>query len=331
MSRETALRALRPSRARLRTEDQIQAGWRDAQAEPVVSICCATFNHAPWIEDAICGFLAQETQFRFEVIIRDDASSDGTREIVAQYAAKYPGIIRPILNEQNDFDGGEGPLRLWREVAKGRYYALCEGDDFWVSPNKIEVQTSWMERNPEYALSCHDSYNASGRLIARPRELLRQHGDSGAEFDTDGLLTRNLVTSNTVFFRAEYLKTFPRSGLLMLDWPLWLHLSLHGRCFYHYGIYGCYRDHGIGMWTRLPVHQRVHRELEFYDFLARAYPDLGERVERKRKEHISRVLLDYQGRLDELAELRRNPLKYLASRAWRRLASKIRKMHAGFP
>ncbi len=318
------LHALRPARGGLRSEKEIKANWSDADADPAISICCATYNHAAWIEDALRGFLAQETRYSFEIIVRDDASSDGTREIVADYAEKYPGLIKAILNKENRFGAGERAMWVWPEVARGRYWAFCEGDDFWISRDKLEIQASWMDAHPDYVFSCHDFYNAEGQLIARPAAMLGEEGEFGSEFGAEAILTRNFVATNTAFFRSKCFASLPRSQLFMLDWPLWLHLSLCGRCFYHRSLYGCYRDHGQGLWSGLTFHQRAQRELQFYDFAANAYPEERERVERKKMEYVSRIILDHQDSLNELADLRRNPVKYLARGALRRV---LRKAH----
>ena len=100
--------------------------------QPVVSICCPTYNHVNYIEAAICGFLAQETTFPFEIIVRDDASTDGTAEIVRQYSRRYPNIIRAVIEKENQLNKGVRPIHVWPSLATGEFIALCEGDDFWV-------------------------------------------------------------------------------------------------------------------------------------------------------------------------------------------------------
>ena len=100
--------------------------------EPLVSICCLTYNHAPYIRDAIEGFLMQKTNFPVEILIHDDASTDGTADIIREYETRYPDIIKPIYQTENQYSKG---VKISREYqfsrARGKYIALCEGDDYW--------------------------------------------------------------------------------------------------------------------------------------------------------------------------------------------------------
>lgn len=141
------------------SEEEIRAGWKSSDGKPLVSICCATYNHAPWIEDALCGFLAQKTDFPFEIIIRDDASTDGTTDIVRDYAVRYPRLIRHVLNATNRFAAGERPSQAWPSLIYGKYMALCEGDDFWVVNNKLQKQIDILENNQLASMSVALTHN----------------------------------------------------------------------------------------------------------------------------------------------------------------------------
>lgn len=131
------------------TESEIIAGW--SKEGIVVSVICAAFNQENFIDDAICGFLAQKTNFPFEVIIRDDASSDKTPSIIRDYAEKYPKIIKPIFESVNRFPVVK-PGSVMRRLAKGQYFSYCEGDDYWVDPLKLQKQVDFLEMNPEVSL-----------------------------------------------------------------------------------------------------------------------------------------------------------------------------------
>lgn len=120
---------------------------------PLVSVCCETFNHKPYVKDALDGFLMQKTNFAFEVLIHDDASTDGTQDVIKEYAEKYPHIIKPIYQKENQYSKGIG---IWNTYqfprARGRYIALCEGDDYWTDPLKLQKQVDFLDANPDYSM-----------------------------------------------------------------------------------------------------------------------------------------------------------------------------------
>jgi glycosyltransferase involved in cell wall biosynthesis len=128
----------------------------DKTQEPLVSICCITYNHEKYIRDAIESFLMQETDFPFEIIIHDDASTDRTADIIREYEKKYPELIRPIYQTENQYSKGIGILlSLVFKKSKGKYIAFCEGDDYWTDPLKLHKQIMQMEKHPEYHISFH--------------------------------------------------------------------------------------------------------------------------------------------------------------------------------
>ena len=119
----------------------------------IVSIRCITYNHAPYIRQCLDGFVMQKTNFRFEAIVHDDASTDGTDAIVREYAAKYPDIIKPIFETENQWSKHDGSLhRIMTNACKGKYIAMCEGDDYWIDPNKLQKQVDFLESHPDYTL-----------------------------------------------------------------------------------------------------------------------------------------------------------------------------------
>ena len=125
--------------------------------EPLVSIFCLTYNHASYIRQCLDGFLMQKATFAYEVIINDDASTDGTTEIIREYEEKYPDIIKPIYHEENLYSKGERGFwnRYCLPKSKGKYIALCEGDDYWIDPLKLQKQVDFLEGHPEYSMCFH--------------------------------------------------------------------------------------------------------------------------------------------------------------------------------
>lgn len=142
----------------LRSESEIIASWHGDVNQPIVSVICTAYNHDMYIEDAIVGFLLQETSFPFEVIIHDDASLDNTAVIIAEYSDKYPNIIKPILQEENQFSrlGMQMTIDLLNNCS-GKYVAICEGDDYWVSSNKLQTQYDLMESDKAASICIHNA------------------------------------------------------------------------------------------------------------------------------------------------------------------------------
>lgn len=133
--------------------------------EIVVSISCLTFNHAPYIRQCLDGFLMQKTNFKFEVLIHDDASTDGTEEIIREYEAKYPDIIKPLYEKENQWNKGRRGSKTFNYPrAKGKYIALCEGDDYWTDPLKLQKQVDFLENNEEYSMCFHNALKLDCQL-----------------------------------------------------------------------------------------------------------------------------------------------------------------------
>lgn len=123
---------------------------------PLVSIHCLTYNHAPYIRECLDGFLMQKTNFSIEVLIHDDASTDGTADIIREYEAKYPDIIKPIYQTENQYSKGVKVSATFNfPRAKGKYIAICEGDDYWTDPLKLQKQVDFLESHPDYVMCSH--------------------------------------------------------------------------------------------------------------------------------------------------------------------------------
>ena len=114
-----------------------------------VSIVCNAYNHERYIRSALDGFVMQKTTFPFEVLVHDDASMDGTAGIIREFEMKYPEIIKPIYETENQYSKCDGSLaRIQYGRVKGKYIALCEGDDYWTDPLKLQKQFDALEANP---------------------------------------------------------------------------------------------------------------------------------------------------------------------------------------
>ena len=127
--------------------------------ENKVGIYCITYNHSAHIRKCLDGFVKQKTNFKFEAIVFDDYSADGTREIIKEYAQKYPDIIKPIFPDKNIFTS-IGIYKIFRTIIDRlncKYIAFCEGDDYWIDENKLQTQVDFLENNPDFTGCFHKS------------------------------------------------------------------------------------------------------------------------------------------------------------------------------
>jgi glycosyltransferase involved in cell wall biosynthesis len=134
-----------------------------SEVKPLVAIHCLVYNHEPYLRDCFEGFVMQQTNFRFVAIVHDDASTDGSAAIIREYEAKYPHIFKPIYEDTNLYlRGGYGAINEVMNAAIHaigvKYVAMCEGDDYWTDPLKLQKQVDFMEANPECGL-CYTDYN----------------------------------------------------------------------------------------------------------------------------------------------------------------------------
>ncbi len=228
------------------TEQSWPAGTR-----PVVSICCITYNHARFIRECLDGFLMQETSFPVEVVIHDDASADGTADIIREYERRYPRLINPIYQEENQYSKGISPIvNHVLPRATGKYIALCEGDDYWAAPDKLQTQVDFMESHPTYSACFH---NASVRYEGDPEKshvLIRDPPKS--TYTVRDLATGNVVPTLSVLFRSN-LFVFPDwyKRMPIGDWPLHVLNAEHGPFRYIDRVLAVYRVHGSGLWSSL--------------------------------------------------------------------------------
>lgn len=128
------------------------------ERECLVSVACLAFNHEATLAEALGSFVSQKTEFAFEILVNDDASTDGTAEVLREYAERYPGLIRPFYQQKNLFSQGKDPLlEALFPNARGKYVALCEGDDYWTDPTKLQRQADFLESHPEYSACVHNT------------------------------------------------------------------------------------------------------------------------------------------------------------------------------
>lgn len=217
---------------------------------PLVSISCITYNHAPYIRQCLDGFLMQQCDFEYEILIHDDASTDGTSDIIREYQKKYPEIIKPIIQTENQWSQGVRGINIKFNFsrAKGKYIALCEGDDYWTDPLKLQKQVSFLERNPEYVLVG----SLAGKIYEEEnfKKIHYPKSQNDFDFDTGYLILQNPISTLTACFRSGVVTEIPDiyfSGGSGGDRRLYILLSQFGKCRFIDEQVGVYRIHKGGV------------------------------------------------------------------------------------
>ncbi|MBR5627561.1 MAG: glycosyltransferase [Thermoguttaceae bacterium] len=236
-----------------------------------VSVLCLTYNHEKYIRDALEGFVSQKTNFPFEVLVHDDASTDGTADIIREYERRYPEIIRGIYQTENKYSTGCDLLQEYvYPLIRGKYIAFCEGDDYWTVPYKLQKQFDALEAHPEVDICAH-----AVRVIKNGKP-----GHPVAPADHDTLFSveeviegeGGFVGTASLMYRTEIVLhphlQFPQ--IYYIDYAWQISGSLRGGMLYLNDIMAVYRYAVTGSWTqrtfgnpekRIAHIRRVHRML----------------------------------------------------------------------
>ena len=217
--------------------------------EIMVSVVCNAYNHEHYIRNTLEGFISQKTTFRFEVLVHDDASTDNTADIIREYESRYPDIIKPIYQIENQYSKGKKISEGFQYPrALGRYIAICEGDDYWIDPLKLQKQFDLMEKHPEIDIcSCNASVEVNGQCVRSFPNV-----KSDCIFSTDEVISGGggFVSTNSLFFRSELNKNIPPfRRYLAFDYTLQIHGALRGGMLYIGDCMSVYRYRTPGSWT----------------------------------------------------------------------------------
>jgi glycosyltransferase involved in cell wall biosynthesis len=186
-----------------------------------------TYNHEAYLAEAISSVVSQKTSFPFEVIIGEDCSTDATRRIALEYQQRHPDKLRVLSSNRNV--GPRSNVRRMRKAWRGRYIASCEGDDYWLSENKLERQVAFLESHPQYGL-VHAGFRTRVGATVYPARPALSPMPRGRVFDD--LLASNFIATCTVCVRASVSRAYETSpfwskAYLVGDYPLWLYISQH--------------------------------------------------------------------------------------------------------
>lgn len=259
-----------PSPPRPLSVEQLTQDWHGQ--DPLLSIVCTSFNHASFLESTLSGFFGQKTNFPFEVIIHDDASTDESPAIIERWRTEYPHIIRSIIQTENKFALGIAPSTLAFSLCRGKYIAFCEGDDYWTDPQKLQLQFEHLETNLTCALTFHASFSfQEGKVI--------EHGQYTRSITASELQKTFPIPTLTACFRnIPEFKNFPRDlrSSPITDACFWSLLGQHGHADFLSDIGpAAYRLHNNGIFSLVDQSKRNLMALKTYINLAGYYQKLN--------------------------------------------------------
>lgn len=168
-----------------------------------VSVCCTVYNHEKYLRKCLDGFVMQKTNFAFEVLINDDKSTDSSADIIREYYEKYPDIIVPVFQTENQYSKGVQIIYdILVPMARGKYIAICEGDDYWCDENKLQVQYDYMEEDKECVMCLHNT--VFHYLDGSHKDRLFNNWTTVHELNAEELFGGWAVHTSSYFLRKEY-------------------------------------------------------------------------------------------------------------------------------
>ncbi|MEI9913715.1 MAG: glycosyltransferase [Candidatus Saccharibacteria bacterium] len=216
------------------------------KTKPLVSIICLTYNQEDYLEQTLDSFLMQKTNFPFEVIIHDDASTDNTRKIIEKYDKANPGIFKPIYEKVNQYSKGDTSfINRMYESALGKYVTDCEGDDFWTDPLKLQLQVDFLESHQDYSIVFHPVrifYEGSNR-----KDSIFPKDKDPKVFTLEELLKRNYIQSCSMMYRKPSYSGLEKN-VMPMDWYTHLYHAQFGKIGFINRVMAAYRRHGNGIW-----------------------------------------------------------------------------------
>lgn len=290
----------------------------------VVSVYCLAYNHEKYIRKTLDGFVNQKTSFDFEVIVHDDASIDNTACIIKEYADKYPNIIKPIFQMENQYSKG---ISIFNEYIlpqmEGKYIAVCEGDDFWCDENKLQLQVDFLEKHREYMAYVHNSYVLDERAGDKTYFSVRKR--QGSVSLKEIIKLRGIYQTSSLLYR-KYLADIRPGNLQSLggigDFPLALWIRHNGKIWYSNRCMSVYRRNVKGSWSERHTDNDENAKIVI-EILKRFNLETEYCYARQVNKKINRLSWDILYRNKKIDELRKIGYKKLISSGYIGMACSV--------
>lgn len=262
--------------------------------EILVSVVCITYNHEEYIKDALNGILMQNVDFKYEIIVHDDASTDKTPQIIKAYEKEYPHIFRCVYQSFNQFSSKGGAiLEDVLNLCRGRYIAFCEGDDFWIDRHKLQIQIDWMEEHPDYDMTVHNALmvNYMDNTLKSIDPLAVEKEASAEEiimkdianFPTASIVVRSVVKNIPSFFWE--------CGVG--DIPIQMYCMNKGKVYYFDRIMSVFRYLHKGSWSASMYGQNNHKHGLHYIEMMRFAERFDEYSEKRFHYHMDHFKIQH--------------------------------------
>lgn len=234
-------------------------------ADPILTVYCLAYNHGKYIRKTLEGFVNQKTDYKYKVVVHDDASTDDTAQIIKEYADKFPDIIFPIFQTVNQYSQGISIMQNFiLPRLEGKYIAICEGDDFWCDENKLQIQIEYMENNPDCSFCGHNT-----ELIDADDNCVKRYKNpylNDCDYSVNDIIESGgsaLIHTSAFMYRKEFRLNFPKEFLLkgVGDYPLSIYLATCGRVHYFGKVMSKYRIMVPGSWTQRVATNKVKMDL----------------------------------------------------------------------
>lgn len=214
-----------------------------------VSICCQVYNHEKYLDLCLKGFVNQKTNFKYEILVHEDASTDRTAEILKEYEERYPLLFRCVYQDENKYYKQNTLTNILFKMAKGKYLAVCEGDDYWTDPYKLQKQVNFLEANPDYVLTFHKIaiLNKDNKIV---HDFITKVPDKYETIETLATLGNYIHTPSIVF--RNVIDEFPSEFMAspIGDYFIYMLLAKHGKLKYFDETMAVYR-YGAGVHSKL--------------------------------------------------------------------------------
>lgn len=247
------------------------------EREVLVSITSLAYNQEKYIRKTLEGFVSQKTDFPFEILIHDDASTDGTAAIIREFEERYPDLMRPVYQTENQYSKGVKVGVELRRRARGKYIAFCEGDDYWTDPEKLQRQVDYMEAHPECSLCVHAT-----RIIdeaGNPTGGAFRLADHDLDFDANEVILSGggMFQTNSMLARREYMDNYPPFYYHspVGDYPLQIYMGMRGKIHYIDRFMSDYRWQSNGSWSAKTL-SSTERTVKHCDAMCRLLEEIAE-------------------------------------------------------